>query len=95
LARLKAGIRDLEQKRAVWLWKRGRTEKIVQEERRKGWRRSGDGFVPKRKNDVEKAVLREEEWREEWTRREREKKLKARPPPGTKPGRRRKMALRR
>jgi hypothetical protein len=82
---LNAGIRDLEQKKAVWLWKRGRTDKVVQEERRAGWRRSGDGLVPKKKNDVEKAALREEKWREEWTRMEREKELKARPPPNTKP----------
>jgi hypothetical protein len=97
LARLKGGISDLEQKKAVWLWKRVRTEKVVQEERRAGWRRSGDGFVPKKKNDVEKAVLREDKWREEWKRVEREKQVKARPPPGTKPEkpRRRKMALRR
>jgi len=97
LARLKAGIKDLEQKKAVWLWKQRRTEKMVQEERKAGWRRSGDGFAPKKKNDVEKAALREEKWRAERARMERGKMLKARPPPNTQPDkpRRRKRILHR
>lgn len=73
------------------MWHKGRTEETVRKEREMGWRRAGDGFVPRRLNVVEKVELEEKLRREERARKEQEKMEKGRVPPGTKPQKPRKL----
>ena len=72
----------------MWMWGQKRSEEVVWEERKAGWRRSGDGFHPPKKSAVERAAWAEEKRREERALILKDKLLKA----GTAPKNKQKLS---